>query len=151
MLLKLAYAWRGLLVTPPVILAAACFWHECENDILIWPLGLLLFLIPRLPGCRPPLAPGLDACLGHGTSTSSAAPSPARGVSRRAAAHACGAERIPPGAAHRVGALEVVFMAHPLKGDIVAHLDLRGELLQRCRELERGASERPGRHERSEA
>ena len=44
MLLKLAYTWRGLLVSPPVLLAVVCFWDECENDLLVWPLGLLLFL-----------------------------------------------------------------------------------------------------------
>lgn len=44
MFLKLAYTWRGLLVAPLVILAAVCFWHEYENDLLVWPLGLLLFL-----------------------------------------------------------------------------------------------------------
>lgn len=44
MLLKFAYTWRGLLVAHPVILAVVCFWYEYENDGLVWPLGLLLFL-----------------------------------------------------------------------------------------------------------
>jgi protein-S-isoprenylcysteine O-methyltransferase Ste14 len=43
-LLTFAYTWRGLLVAPPVVLAVVCFWQEYENDVLVWPLGLLLFL-----------------------------------------------------------------------------------------------------------
>jgi protein-S-isoprenylcysteine O-methyltransferase Ste14 len=35
---------RGLLVAPPVILAAVCFRYEYEYDGLLWPLGPLLFL-----------------------------------------------------------------------------------------------------------
>jgi protein-S-isoprenylcysteine O-methyltransferase Ste14 len=44
MLLKLAYTWRGLLVSPPVLFAVICFWGEYENALLVWPLGLLLYL-----------------------------------------------------------------------------------------------------------
>jgi protein-S-isoprenylcysteine O-methyltransferase Ste14 len=43
-LLKFAQTWRGRLVAPPVVLAVVCFWQEHENDVLAWPLGLLLFL-----------------------------------------------------------------------------------------------------------
>jgi NADH-quinone oxidoreductase subunit H len=43
-LLTFAYTWRGLLVAPPVVLAVVCFWQEYENEVVVWPLGLLLFL-----------------------------------------------------------------------------------------------------------
>jgi protein-S-isoprenylcysteine O-methyltransferase Ste14 len=42
--LKFAYTWRGFLVCPPVVLAAVCFRQKYEQDGLVWPLGLLLFL-----------------------------------------------------------------------------------------------------------
>jgi protein-S-isoprenylcysteine O-methyltransferase Ste14 len=41
---RFVYRWRGLLVAPPILLSLACFWGEVENDRVIWPLGLLLFL-----------------------------------------------------------------------------------------------------------
>ena len=44
MLLRFVYRWRGFLVAPAVVLTTVCFWHECEYDGLLWPLGLLLFL-----------------------------------------------------------------------------------------------------------
>ena len=44
MLLKLTYTWRGFLVASPVVIATLCFWGEYEQDGLVWPLGLLLFL-----------------------------------------------------------------------------------------------------------
>ena len=44
MFLTFAYTWRGVLVAPPVMLATVCFWHEYENDVFVWPLGLVLFL-----------------------------------------------------------------------------------------------------------
>jgi protein-S-isoprenylcysteine O-methyltransferase Ste14 len=44
MLLKLAYTWRGFLVAPPVVVALVCLWGEYERDLLVWPLGLLVFL-----------------------------------------------------------------------------------------------------------
>jgi protein-S-isoprenylcysteine O-methyltransferase Ste14 len=27
-----------------MVLATVCFWHEYENEVVVWPLGLLLFL-----------------------------------------------------------------------------------------------------------
>jgi protein-S-isoprenylcysteine O-methyltransferase Ste14 len=43
--LKAVYTWRGPLAALPVIFCIFCFWRECENDIVIWPLGVLLFVM----------------------------------------------------------------------------------------------------------
>ena len=43
--LKMVYRWRGLLAALPVIFSVFCFVGECENDFVIWPLGVLLFVI----------------------------------------------------------------------------------------------------------
>jgi protein-S-isoprenylcysteine O-methyltransferase Ste14 len=45
MKLRLVYAWRGPLAALPVIFSVCCFVGECENDIVIWPLGVLLFIV----------------------------------------------------------------------------------------------------------
>jgi protein-S-isoprenylcysteine O-methyltransferase Ste14 len=37
------YRLRAYLVTPPLIVASFCFFHETEG--LVWPLGILVFLI----------------------------------------------------------------------------------------------------------
>jgi len=42
--LKRVYMWRGFLVAPPLVFSLGCFFGEYENDIVIWPLGILLFL-----------------------------------------------------------------------------------------------------------
>jgi protein-S-isoprenylcysteine O-methyltransferase Ste14 len=50
-----------------VIIAAVCFWQEYENDVLLWPLGLVLFLAgwavriwaQQHVGCRPKSARAL--------------------------------------------------------------------------------------------
>jgi len=42
---KWAYRFRGYLVTPPLIFALFCSHYEMEADLLIWPLGLFLFLL----------------------------------------------------------------------------------------------------------
>ena len=44
MTLKAMYNWRGLLAALPVIFSIFCFLGEYENDRVIWPLGVLLFL-----------------------------------------------------------------------------------------------------------
>lgn len=44
MWLKAMYTWRGLLAALPVIFSVCCFVGEYENDVVIWPLGLLLFV-----------------------------------------------------------------------------------------------------------
>jgi protein-S-isoprenylcysteine O-methyltransferase Ste14 len=44
MTLKAMYNWRGLLAALPVICSIFCFLGECENDRVIWPLGVLFFL-----------------------------------------------------------------------------------------------------------
>jgi protein-S-isoprenylcysteine O-methyltransferase Ste14 len=41
--LKAVYRWRGLVAALPVIFCIFCFVGECENDLVIWPLGMLLF------------------------------------------------------------------------------------------------------------
>ncbi|MBI3329085.1 MAG: isoprenylcysteine carboxylmethyltransferase family protein [Nitrospinae bacterium] len=43
-MLKRAYQWRGLLVAPPVLFSAVCFWHEYENELLTWVVGIGVFL-----------------------------------------------------------------------------------------------------------
>lgn len=43
MRLKTIYTWRGLLAALPVIFSIFCFVGECEADLVVWPLGLLLF------------------------------------------------------------------------------------------------------------
>jgi protein-S-isoprenylcysteine O-methyltransferase Ste14 len=43
--LKMVYRWRGPLAALPVIFSVFCFVGECENDFVIWPLGVLLFVI----------------------------------------------------------------------------------------------------------
>jgi protein-S-isoprenylcysteine O-methyltransferase Ste14 len=43
MSLKAIYTWRGLLAALPVIFSIFCFLGECEVDLVVWPLGLLLF------------------------------------------------------------------------------------------------------------
>jgi protein-S-isoprenylcysteine O-methyltransferase Ste14 len=43
MRLKAIYTWRGLLAALPVIFSIFCFLGECEDDLVVWPLGLLLF------------------------------------------------------------------------------------------------------------
>jgi protein-S-isoprenylcysteine O-methyltransferase Ste14 len=43
MTLKAIYKWRGLLAAFPVIFSIFCFSGEYENDLVIWPLGVLLF------------------------------------------------------------------------------------------------------------
>jgi protein-S-isoprenylcysteine O-methyltransferase Ste14 len=43
--LKAVYAWRGLLAALPAIFCIFCFVGEYENDLLIWPLGVLLFVM----------------------------------------------------------------------------------------------------------
>jgi protein-S-isoprenylcysteine O-methyltransferase Ste14 len=44
MALKTVYRWRGLLTALPVIFSILCFAGEYENDLVTWPLGVLLFL-----------------------------------------------------------------------------------------------------------
>lgn len=41
---RVAYHFRGVLITPPFIFALFCFSSETEMDCLIWPLGVSLFL-----------------------------------------------------------------------------------------------------------
>jgi protein-S-isoprenylcysteine O-methyltransferase Ste14 len=43
MRLKAIYTWRGLLAALPVMFSIVCFVGECEDDLVVWPLGLLLF------------------------------------------------------------------------------------------------------------
>jgi protein-S-isoprenylcysteine O-methyltransferase Ste14 len=43
MRLQAIYTWRGLIAGLPVIFSIFCFWGECENALVVWPLGLLLF------------------------------------------------------------------------------------------------------------
>ena len=43
MRLKAIYTWRGRLAALPVMFSIVCFWGECEDDMVVWPLGLLLF------------------------------------------------------------------------------------------------------------
>jgi len=43
MVLKLAYKWRGFLTAPPLVFSAIWFQGEYEQDLLTWPLGVLLF------------------------------------------------------------------------------------------------------------
>src|ERR671922_888825 len=43
MWLKAMYTWRGLLAALPAIFSFFCFVGEYEDDVVIWPLGLLLF------------------------------------------------------------------------------------------------------------
>jgi protein-S-isoprenylcysteine O-methyltransferase Ste14 len=45
MRLKAIYTWRGLLAALPVVFMIFCFSGECEDDMVIWPLGLLLFVL----------------------------------------------------------------------------------------------------------
>jgi protein-S-isoprenylcysteine O-methyltransferase Ste14 len=45
MVLKSVYAWRGPVAALPVIFSVFCFVGECENDLVIWPLGVLLFVM----------------------------------------------------------------------------------------------------------
>jgi len=42
---KRAYQFRGILVSPPLLFAIFSFSHEIENDWLIWPLGILTFIL----------------------------------------------------------------------------------------------------------
>jgi protein-S-isoprenylcysteine O-methyltransferase Ste14 len=44
MTLKAVYTWRGSLAAVPVIFSSFCFVGEYENNFVIWPLGMLLFL-----------------------------------------------------------------------------------------------------------
>lgn len=44
MKLKRVYMWRGFLVAPLLVFSLGCFFGEYENDVVIWPLGILLFL-----------------------------------------------------------------------------------------------------------
>jgi len=41
---KWAYKYRGILVSPPLLFTLFSFFNETENDYLIWPLGILIFL-----------------------------------------------------------------------------------------------------------
>jgi len=45
MKLKSVYAWRGPLASLPVIFSVFCFVGECENDLVVWSLGVLLFVM----------------------------------------------------------------------------------------------------------
>jgi protein-S-isoprenylcysteine O-methyltransferase Ste14 len=45
MKLKSVYVWRGPVAALPVIFSVGCFVGECENDFIIWPLGVLLLVI----------------------------------------------------------------------------------------------------------
>ena len=38
------YRYRGIIVSPPLIVALVCFRGETEIDSIIWPLGTLVFL-----------------------------------------------------------------------------------------------------------
>lgn len=37
------YRLRGWLLVPLLIVMALCRWHEFENDLLVWPVGLAVF------------------------------------------------------------------------------------------------------------
>jgi len=43
MRLKAIYTWRSLLAALPIIFSIVCFVGECEDDLVVWALGLLLF------------------------------------------------------------------------------------------------------------
>jgi len=43
--LKAVFAWRGPVAALPVIFSISCFVGEYENDLVIWPLGVLLFVM----------------------------------------------------------------------------------------------------------
>lgn len=38
------YDLRGILVAPPILAAAVCGWNEYHNGLIVWPLGVALFL-----------------------------------------------------------------------------------------------------------
>jgi protein-S-isoprenylcysteine O-methyltransferase Ste14 len=42
--LKWVYRWRGPLAACPLIFSTWCFFGEYENDLVIWPLGMITFL-----------------------------------------------------------------------------------------------------------
>ena len=39
------YKKRGILVSPPLLFTLFCFFNEIENDYLIWPIGIVTFLL----------------------------------------------------------------------------------------------------------
>src|SRR5262245_22018030 len=45
MRLKAIYRWRGFLAALPIMVSIFCFVGEYEDDMVIWPLGLLLFVL----------------------------------------------------------------------------------------------------------
>jgi len=42
---RMAYRLRGLLIVPLFIFALLCFSYETENDWIIWPVGVSIFLL----------------------------------------------------------------------------------------------------------
>jgi protein-S-isoprenylcysteine O-methyltransferase Ste14 len=42
---RIAYRLRGVLIAPPYIFALLCFSYETENDWVIWPIGVSIFLL----------------------------------------------------------------------------------------------------------
>jgi protein-S-isoprenylcysteine O-methyltransferase Ste14 len=45
---RIAYRFRGFLISPPYIFALICFKFETELDWLIWPLGVSIFILGLL-------------------------------------------------------------------------------------------------------
>lgn len=39
------YRYRAVLLTPPLAFAAFCYHFETENDLLVWPLAVSIFLV----------------------------------------------------------------------------------------------------------
>jgi protein-S-isoprenylcysteine O-methyltransferase Ste14 len=46
--LRRPYKWRRYLYIPPLVVLPFCFWHEYENDLVIWSSGLSILALAFL-------------------------------------------------------------------------------------------------------